>query len=91
MPINQDIWVVVFKIKLVTMDLNIWDVNDKKAKGLIKFCLELYIIKCPWREECDRSWKKIGDVYHAKYLVNKLFLWKKIYHLKMDDPLYIIK
>jgi hypothetical protein len=30
-------------------------------------------------------WKKLGDIYQDKSLVNKLFLSKKLYSLKMDE------
>lgn len=29
-------------------------------------------------------WNKLGDIYQGKSLVNKLFLRKKLYSLKMD-------
>ena len=28
---------------------------------------------------------KLGSLYQSKYLVNKLFMQNKLYHLKMDD------
>eukprot|EP00253_Pinus_taeda_P011213 PITA_11213 len=28
---------------------------------------------------------KLGTLYQSKYLVNKLFLWKKLYNLRMKD------
>jgi hypothetical protein len=30
-------------------------------------------------------WDKLGKLYQSKYLVNKLFLWKKLYNLRMRD------
>ena len=30
-------------------------------------------------------WKKLGDIYQGKSLVNKLFLRKKLYSLRMDE------
>jgi hypothetical protein len=30
-------------------------------------------------------WDKLGDLYQSKYLVNKLFLWKKLCNLRMKD------
>ena len=33
----------------------------------------------------DSLWKKLGDVYQGKSLVNKLFPRKKLYSLKMDE------
>jgi hypothetical protein len=30
-------------------------------------------------------WNKLGDLYQSKSLVNKIFLWKKLYNLRMKD------
>jgi hypothetical protein len=30
-------------------------------------------------------WEKLGNLYQSKSLVNKLFLRKKLYHLRMED------
>ena len=30
-------------------------------------------------------WEKLGNLYLSKSLVNKLFLRKKLYHLRMED------
>ena len=30
-------------------------------------------------------WEKLGTLYQSKSLVNKLFLWKKLYTLRMND------
>jgi hypothetical protein len=30
-------------------------------------------------------WNKLGNLYQSKSLVNKLFLWKKLYNLRMRD------
>jgi hypothetical protein len=30
-------------------------------------------------------WNKLGNLYQFKSLVNKLFLWKKLYNLRMRD------
>ena len=30
-------------------------------------------------------WVKLGALYQSKSLVNKLFLWKKLYNLRMKD------
>ena len=30
-------------------------------------------------------WDKLGNLYQSKSLVNKLFLWKMLYNLRMKD------
>jgi hypothetical protein len=36
-------------------------------------------------------WEKLGNLYHSKSLVNKLFLLKKLYHLRMEDGDFVIE
>eukprot|EP00253_Pinus_taeda_P029435 PITA_29435 len=36
-------------------------------------------------------WDKLGTLYQSKSLVNKLFLWKKLYNLRMKDGDSLIK
>ena len=55
-------------------------------KGLIRLCLEHYVLLNIHEEKTTHSlWKKLGDIYQGKSLINKLFLRKKLYSLKMDD------
>jgi hypothetical protein len=38
------------------------------------------------RESTDKElWNKLGNLYQSKSLVNKFFLRKKLYHLRMED------
>ena len=32
-----------------------------------------------------KLWEKVGSLYQSKYLVNKLFLQKKLFQLRMDE------
>ena len=32
-----------------------------------------------------KLWDKLGNLYQSKSMVNKLFLWKKLYLLRMND------
>ena len=32
-----------------------------------------------------KLWEKLGSLYQSKSLVNKLFLQKKLFHLRMDE------
>ena len=34
-------------------------------------------------------WDKLGNLYQSKSLVNKLFLRKKLYHIRMEDVDYV--
>jgi hypothetical protein len=42
------------------------------------------------KEKMQRTlWKKLGDLYQAKSLVNKNFLWKMLFSLRMGDGDYV--
>ena len=57
----------------------------EKTKGLISLCLADFVLQNIHEEKTAASlWKKLGDIYQGKSLVNKLFLRKKLYSLRMD-------
>jgi hypothetical protein len=35
--------------------------------------------------------KKLGNLYHSKFLVNKLFIHNKLYHPRMEDGYFVIE
>eukprot|EP00253_Pinus_taeda_P005302 PITA_05302 len=39
----------------------------------------------PGEATAKALWDKLGTLYQSKSLVNKLFLWKKLYNLRMKD------
>jgi hypothetical protein len=43
------------------------------------------VTECIRRIYSQVTMEKLGNLYHSKSLVNKLFLRKKLYHLKMED------
>ena len=63
-----------------------WELKDRKAKGLIRLCLADSVLLNVLDEKTANSlWTRLGSVYQAKSLVNKLFLRKKLYSLKMEE------
>ncbi|WP_425268094.1 hypothetical protein [Enterobacter hormaechei] len=63
-----------------------WDIKDRKAKGLIRLCLTDAVLLNVLDEKTAYSlWERLGAVYQAKSLVNKLFLRKKLYSLRMAE------
>ena len=36
-------------------------------------------------DSMKKMWEKLGNLSHSKSLVNKLFMQKKLYHLRMED------
>jgi hypothetical protein len=58
----------------------------EKARSLIMTCLVDSMLLNVFEEPTMASiWKKLVDLYQAKSLVNKLFLWNKLYALRMGD------
>ena len=48
-------------------------------------CLRFSIVECIWGSFGKDLVDKPGTLYQSKSLVNKLFLWKKLYNLRMKD------
>lgn len=63
-----------------------YDVTDRKAKGLIRLCLaDSILINVHEESTAKKLWKKLSEIYQAKSLVNKIFLRKKLYSLRMEE------
>jgi hypothetical protein len=62
-----------------------WEPLDKKARRLIRLCLaNLVLLNVSKETIMAKHWKKLGYLYQAKSLVNRLFL-RKLYALRMGD------
>src|SRR5208282_4127775 len=55
-----------------------WKKLDRKAKSIIRLCVS-------GEATTKALWDKLGTLYQSKSLVNKLFLRKKLYNLRMKD------
>jgi len=49
------------------------------------YLAELVFLNISSEDTTKKLWEKLGNVYQSKSLVNKLFLWNKIYLLRMND------
>jgi hypothetical protein len=68
--VERDQWIAVDPGRTPTgTSADDWKKMDRKAKSTIRLCL----------------WEKLGKLYQSKSLVNKLFLRKKLYNLRMRD------
>jgi hypothetical protein len=68
------------------MSKEYWEKLDRRARSTIRICLEYSVILNVSRESTTKElWDKLGNLYQSKSLVNKLFLQKKLYHLRMED------
>jgi hypothetical protein len=63
-----------------------WEKLDRRARSTIQLCLEdSVLLNVSGESTANELWDKLGNLYQSKYLVNKLFLRKKLYHLRMED------
>jgi hypothetical protein len=63
-----------------------WKKMDRKAKRTIRLCLSDSVLLNVSEEATAKDlWEKLGKLYQSKSLVNKLFLRKKLYNLRMRD------
>jgi hypothetical protein len=63
-----------------------WKKLDQKVKSTIWLCLsDLVLLNVSGKLQPRHLWDKLGTLYQSKSLVNKLFLWKKLYNLRMKD------
>eukprot|EP00253_Pinus_taeda_P036502 PITA_36502 len=63
-----------------------WKKLDRKAKSTIRLCVSDSILLDVSGEATTKAlWDKIGTLYQSKSLVNKLFLRKNLYNLRMKD------
>jgi hypothetical protein len=59
---------------------------DQKANSTIRLCLSDSVLLNVSKEATTKDlWEKLGKLYQSKSLVNKLFLRKKLYNLRMRD------
>ena len=87
--IDGDLWDVIDENKLRPTNLTLatqYDVTNRKAKGLIRLCLaDSILINVHEEPTAKKLWKKLSEIYQAKSLVNKIFLRKKLYSLRMEE------
>jgi hypothetical protein len=68
------------------MSKEYWDKLDRRARSTIRLCLaDSVLLNVSGESIAKELWGKLGNLYQSKSLVNKLFLRKKLYHLRMED------
>eukprot|EP00253_Pinus_taeda_P025343 PITA_25343 len=61
---------------------------DRKEKRTIPLCVsDSMLLNVSGEATMKVLWDKLGTLYESKSLVNKLFLWKKLYNLRMKEHL----
>ena len=63
-----------------------WKKLDRKEKSTIRLCVsDSVLLNVSGEATAKALWEKLGTLYQSKSLVNKLFLRKKLYNLRMKD------
>ena len=90
---DRDLWEAAsLNVRPAMISQADWELKDRKAKGLIRLCLaDLVLLNVFDEKTLNSLWTRLGFVYQAKSLVNKLFLRKKLYSLRMEEGGSIIE
>eukprot|EP00253_Pinus_taeda_P008000 PITA_08000 len=85
--VDKDQWIVVdLDTKPMGVSDEEWKKSDRKAKSTIRLCVsDSVLLNVSWETTTKTLWDKLGTLYQSKSLVNKLFLRKKLYNLRMKD------
>ena len=85
--VDKDQWIAVDPgTKPTAMSDEDWKKLDRKAKSTIWLCvLDSVLLNVSGEATAKNLWEKLGTLYQSKSLVNKLFLQKKLYKLRMKD------
>jgi hypothetical protein len=85
--VERDQWIVVDPGMAPTgTSADDWKKMDRKAKSTIRLCLsDSVLLNVSEEATAKYLWEKLGKLYQSKSLVNKLFLRKKLYNLRMRD------
>jgi hypothetical protein len=68
------------------MSKEYWEKLDRRARSTIRlFLADLVLLNVSGESTTKELWDKLGNLYQLKSLVNKMFLRKKLYHLRMED------
>ena len=85
--VDKDQWIAIDPgTKPTTMSDEDWKKLDRKAKSTIRLCVsDSVLLNVSGEATMNTLWEKLGTLYQSKSLVNKLFLRKNMYNLRMKD------
>ena len=85
--VDKDQWIVVDPgTKPTGVTDEEWKKLDRKAKSTIWLCVsDSVLLNVSGEATAKALWDKLGNLYQSKSLVNKLFLRKTLYNLRMKD------
>jgi hypothetical protein len=69
-----------------------WEKLERRARSTIRLCLaDSMLLNVSSEDSIKKLWDKLGRLYQLKSLVNKLFLRKKLYLLRMSEDSSVTK
>ena len=85
--VDKDQWIAVdLGTKPMAMLDEDWNKLDRKARSTIRLCVsDSVLLNVSGEATVKNLWEKIGTLYQSKSLVNKMFLQKNLYNLRMKD------
>eukprot|EP00253_Pinus_taeda_P015920 PITA_15920 len=93
MLVDKDQWIVVDPgTKPMGVTNEEWKKLDWKARSTVQLCVsDSVLLNVSGEATAKALWDKLGTLYQSKSLVNTLFLWKKLYNLRMKDGYLVAK
>ena len=85
--VDREQWIAVDPgTKPTATSQEYWDKLERRARSTIRLCLSnSVLLNVSSEDSAVNLWAKLGSLYQSKSLVNKLFLQKKLFHLRMDE------
>ena len=83
--VDQEQWIAMDSgTKPTAISQEDWDKLERRVRSTIRLCLSM-LLNVFGEDSAINLWAKLGSLYQSKSLVNKLFLQKKLFHLRMEE------
>ena len=85
--VDREQWVAVEpRSKPKSISDEYWMKLNRKGRSTIRLCLaDLVLLNVSEEDTVKKLWDKLGNLYQSNSMVNKLFVLKKLYLLRMND------
>jgi hypothetical protein len=85
--VDREQWETVCPGTILTgMSREEWEKLERRERSMIRLCLaDSVLLNVSGEDSTKKLWDKLGSLYQSKSLVNKLFLRKKLYLLRMSE------
>jgi hypothetical protein len=91
--VDQEQWAEVYPDTIsIGMPREDWEKIDRRERSMIRLCLaNLVLLNVSSEDSAKKLWDELGSLYESKSLVNKLFLRKNLYLLRMSEGILMTK